>query len=187
MIKFIRKSVNNKSGMGKVLACVMVLILLIIFLVVCENARNYMTVVGCRNAVESLATSIANNNYNETYRCRRNGYSGAYAIDDKKDSWSEDIEQRDIYEFLEGSLGAKKQGNSVVKNTSDGKTEFILSDIKVKVENPGFAPDKDKRNENTFIVEVTAKLEVYPMFKIFNNDDVIKMNIGSKSGYVPKY
>lgn len=188
MLKLISNKLNDKSGMGKILGCILLLVLLIIFLAISENTKNYMTATGCRNGLESTATSIATNNFDETYRCARNGYFAAYTIKDTgDDTWSEKYEEGDLEKLLETNLGVKKSGSKYIKKTSYGRTDFILSDVKVKISNPGIAPSEDDKNKETFNVEITAKLSIYPMFEIFGNKEVIDVNIGAKSGYTPKF
>lgn len=182
------EKLKDKSGMGKILGCVILLVLLIIFLAISENTRNYMTATGCRNGLESTATSIATNNNDEIYRCQREGYFSAYTIKDTgDDTWSEKYEEGDLAKLLESNLGVKKSGSKYIKKTAYGRTDFILSDVKVKISNPGIAPSEDDKNKETFNVEITAKVKIYPMFKIFGNEKVIDINTGARTGYIAKF
>lgn len=190
MINLTRKKLTEKSGMGKILGCVIVLVLLIIFLAISEHTRNNMTARSARNGLESAATTISTNNFDEIYRCQREGYFSTYSIGEegKDDSWTELFESDEkLDEILQNNLGVIKQGNKYIKKTLSGKTDFELSNVDVKIKNPELAPDDDSKNKQTFNVEITAKLSIYPMFKIFGNDEVIDVNIGAKSGYTPKF
>lgn len=187
MIKRIQSSLKDKSGSGYIWACVVLLVILIVFFGISEDARNHMTTRGVRQGLESVATTITTNNYDEIYRSEREGYFSAYTIDDKTDKWEEKIEKESLDDYLEETLGVQKKGSTYVKETASGKTEFILSDVEVNINNPNFAPNEGEKNKETFTVEITSNLEIHPMFKLGDGDEIIKVRVGAKSGYIPKF
>lgn len=188
MIKIIKDSLKDKRGNGFVWACVVLLVLLIVFFGLSEDARNHMTTRGVRQGLESVATTIATNNYDEIYRSEREGYFSAYTIDDKKtNKWEEKIENDNLDEYLETALGVQKKGSKYVKETPSGQVEFELTDVEVNIVNPNFAPSDEDKNKETFTVEITSDLKIYPMFKLGDGDEIIEVKVGAKSGYIPKF
>lgn len=188
MIKIIKDSLKDKRGNGFVWACVVLLVILIVFFGLSEDARNHMTTRGVRQGLESVATTIATNNYDEIYRSEREGYFSAYTIDDKKtNKWEEKIENDKLDEYLETALGVQKKGSKYVKETPSGQVEFELTDVEVNIVNPNFAPSDKEKNKETFTVEITSDLKIYPMFKLGEGDEIIEVKVGAKSGYIPKF
>lgn len=186
MMKVVSKSINNKDGSGMILSCILVLVLMILFLGISEQARNFMTARSARDGLESISTTIATNNFDEVYRSQREGYFSAYTLN-TIDNWEEEIENSNLDNYLENILGVKKQGNVFIKEVKDGNVDFTLSNVKVNINNPNLAPSDTEKNKDEFSVEITADLEIYPMFSIFGNKEVIKVSIGAESGYIPKF
>ena len=90
MLNKIKKSLKNNDGNGLIWGVVIVLILLILFTSVSEYVRNNIILNGTRDALESIATDIATENYNEIYPNARQGYFGSYQISNN-DKWEEKI------------------------------------------------------------------------------------------------
>lgn len=188
MIRIIKNNLKDKSGNGFVWACVVLLVIIIVLFGLSEDARNHMTARSVRQGLESVATTIATNNFDEIYRSEREGYFSAYTIDDKKtNKWFEKIENDNLEDHLEVALGVQKKGNKYIKKTPSGKLEFELRNVEVNIVNPNFAPSDEDKNKETFTVEITSDLTIYPMFKLGDGSEIIKVKVGAKSGYIPKF
>ncbi len=186
MLNKIKKSLKSNDGNGLIWGVVIVLILLIIFTSVSEYIRNNTILNGTRDALESIATDIATENYNEIYPNARQGYFASYQISNT-DKWEEKIDKSNIDKQLKDLLGVEKEGNKYVKRyKSNGKVEYTLSNLKLKIDNPRIAPTTDK-NKEKFIVEITSDIELDRLYNIFYDVDKVKTKIGAKVGYIPKY
>lgn len=182
----ILKSINNKKGNGLILSCVLVLVFMMIFVVISEHARTYMTTRSARDGLESIATTIATNNYDEIYQAQREGYFSANILN-SKDNWEEDIDNSNMDEYLNEVLGLNKENNIYVKKDKNQKIDFQLSNIKVNINNPSLAPQETEKNKEKFTVEITGDLEINKMFSLFTDNENIKVKVGAKVGYIPKF
>ncbi len=198
MLNKIKKSLKSNDGNGLIWGVVIVLILLIIFTSVSEYIRNNIILNGTRDALESIATDIATENYNEIYPNARQGYFASYQISNT-DKWEEKIDKSNIDKQLKDLLGVEKEGKKIDKSNidkqlkdllgvekegnkyvkrykSNGKVEYTLSNLKLKIDNPRIAPTTDK-NKEKFIVEITSDIELDRLYNIFYDVDKVKKNL----------
>lgn len=182
----LNKSLKNNDGNGLILGIVIILILLMIFTVVSEYLRNNIILNGVRDGLESIATNIATENYNEIYPNIRQGYSGAYKLSNTN-KWQEHIDNGNIDKELNRLLGVKKEGNIYVKRfDNDNSIEYKLFNLKVNINNPKLAPEDGNKNKEKFTVEVVADIELERINNIFEVNKV-KTRLGAKVMYIPRY
>lgn len=177
--------INNNKGNGLIISCVIVLALAMIFFVMAEQSRTHMTVSSVRDGLESVATNISTNNSDSIYQSQREGYFSSNVLEN--DKWQPKIDKSNLDKYIKETLGAKKENNAYVKRNKEGKVDFKLSNVNVKVNNPNLAPKDAEKNKTTFNVEVTGDLEVHKMFSIFSDTKNVKVNVGSKAGYISKF
>lgn len=186
MIKKIKKSIINKRGNGYILGCVIVLAFIMIFAVVAEHGRTYMTILSARDGLESIATTVATNNCDEIYPSQREGYFSAHTLN-SRDQWQEDIKKDNLDKYVKEVLGVKKENNVYLKKDKHGNIDFKLSNIKLNINNPNLTPSDSEKNKKTFTVEITGDLEVHKMFTLFSDNKNVNLKIGAKVGYLPKF
>lgn len=177
--------INNNKGSGLILSCVLVLVFAMFIFVMCEESRSQMTASGVRDGLESVATNISILNSDSIYQSQREGYFTSNVLEN--DKWKPHIDIENLDKFMEENLGTKKENNVYVKRNKDGKVDFKLADVKVNVTNPNLAPNEKEKNKSTFTVEITGDLEINKMFSVVSNSKNIKVNVGSKVGYMPKF
>lgn len=181
----IKNIIKDKRGNGLILSCVIVLALSIIFFFIAEHSRTEMTVSSVRDGLESVATNISTNNCDSIYQSQREGYFTSNVLEN--DKWQPKIDKSNLDKFIKETLGAKKEGSVYIKRNKEGEVDFKLSDIKVNIINPKLAPNNEEKNKSTFTVEVIGNLEVHKMFSIFSDTKNVKVNVGSKVRYMPKF
>lgn len=139
-----------------------------------------MIIKGIRDAIETSATSVMTQNYDETYPCLREGYSAGYELNETSGEWDENIDTGDIEEHLIKLLGLKVEGNDLVKRKGS-KLEFKISNIDINIINRELSP-KDVSKAEKFKIEVKSNITI-PV--AFGFDEVNPLNIDLKviSGY----
>ena len=177
--------INNNKGSGLILSCVLVLVFAMFIFVMCEESRSQMTASGVRDGLESVATNISILNSDSIYQSQREGYFTSNVLEN--DRWQPKIDTSNLDKYMRETLGVKKENNTYVKKDRNGKVDFKLSNVKVNVINPKLAPNEKEKNKSTFTVEVKGDLEINKMFSVVSNSKNIKVNVGSKVGYMPKF
>ncbi len=182
----VKGSLKNNEGSGLLWGIILIFVLFMFFSATSEYLRSYVVLNGVRDGLQSIATNIATENYNEIYSSEREGYFGAYKLSNT-DKWEEDVDKSSLDSELNKLLGVKKEGSSYVKRySSNNEVEYTLSNLKLKIENPSLAPTDQEVNKKTFTVEITADTELYKLYDFFDSDN-IKTKLGAKAGYIPKF
>lgn len=178
------KKLKSKDGIGMIPSIIIIIVVMIVFCLVAEHARQHMIVKGIRDAIETASTSVMTQNYDEAYPCLREGYSAGYKLNETSNEWDENIDSGDIEEHLIKLLGLKREEGGLVKKKGS-KLEFKISNINVKILNRELTP-KDVSKAEKFKIEVKSKVTV-PV--AFGFDEVNPLNINLKvvSGYTPKF
>ena len=107
------KTLKDKRGTSFPLTVAVTLCLIIILCGISEYMRLMIITSGVRNAVQSAVISTVNDNYSSVYQGTREGYSGAYQLSGS--SWVNSIDNGNIYERLDQTLGTKVNGGYHVK------------------------------------------------------------------------
>ena len=86
-----------------------VLSLIILMCGISEYFRLQIIAAGVREAVEDAVISTVNDNYAGVYHGVREGYSGSY-VPFGEGSWEEDLNEGDIYDYLDETIGTRLSG-----------------------------------------------------------------------------
>ena len=181
-VKKLGKAVNNNKGSGFPLAVAIALCLIMIFTGISEYFRLIIIAQGVRDALQSAVISTVNDNYDEVYHGVREGYSGGYQPFESE--FEETLDYGDIYDRLVHILGLTENEEKYIKITSEGKTECILSDLDVEIQNlplgGGNTGGQKFRIDSLIILEVPVSFGGYDL-------PSMKMKIKTSAGYIPKF
>ena len=111
-----------------------VLSLIILMCGISEYFRLQVIAAGVREAVEDAVISTVNDNYAGVYHGVREGYSGSY-VPFGEGSWEEDLNEGDIYDYLDETIGTQLSGGRHVKYADTG-TQRFEADAIVRLEVP---------------------------------------------------
>lgn len=182
-IEIIKERVlKNKKGNGVIYACIIVLLLMLLFSTLSEYLRLQMIAKGVRNALQTSIISVATQNYDDIYNGIREGYSGGYKLNNSR--WEKSIDIGNVYYHLDNTLGLRNDGSHHIK-ISNGKTEFSLSNLNIKIINSPLAPTK-YNTQNNFKAEGKILLEV-PLGFGWGMLPPMKINLKVTSGYISKF
>lgn len=150
---------KDRKGASFPLVVAVTLSLVILLCGMSEYFRLYIIAAGVREAVEDAIISTVNDNYFGVYHGVREGYSGSY-VPFGEGNWEEEIDEGDIYAYLDDVLGTRGQGGRRVKYMEDGRTlEYAIDSLEVTVRNAPMAPS-DPENAQRFEADALVKLEV---------------------------
>ena len=180
MIGKCKRILLDKEGNGMPLAAAVTLALLMLVLVIMQFARLMIVSAGVKDAMQEAVISTINDNYADVYHAVREGYAAGYQPMDG--SFEESLDYGDIYGRLDGLLGLQEDGGYHYKISSDGATEFRITDLQVDIHNAGLASG----DTNSFEAEATVRLEVPVSFlqKALPDMSII---VRSKAAYTPKF
>ena len=117
-----------------------VLSLIILMCGISEYFRLQVIAAGVREAVEDAVISTVNDNYAGVYHGVREGYSGSY-VPFGEGSWEEDLNEGDIYDYLDETIGTQLSGGRHVKYADTGTAmEFAIDSLQVTLRNAPLAP-----------------------------------------------
>lgn len=173
---------KDRRGASFPLVVAVTLSLVVLLCGMSEYFRLYIIAAGVREAVEDAIISTVNDNYFGVYHGVREGYSGSYVPFGEGD-WEEEINEGDIYDYLDDVLGTREQGGRRVKYMDDGRTlEYAIDSLEVTVRNAPMAPS-DPENAQRFEADALVRLEVPVRF---GGRILPSMNITMKvqAGYV---
>ncbi|OME10721.1 hypothetical protein [Paenibacillus odorifer] len=173
---------KNRSGSGIPLTVAVVLAVLILSCALYEYLRLSIIASGVRDAVQSAIISIATENYSNVYPSLRQSYSGGYIR--SSNGWAIKISSGDIYTRLVNTLGLVQQGNQYVKRTG-GEVEYTISDLKVTIQNPTFAPTSTESIKQ-FTTQAVIHLEV-PLSFGWGHLPSMKADLPIQAVYRPKF
>ena len=157
--KFKRRVWSNQKGSGVPLSVVMVCVVLLLFCLISEYIRLQIIVSGVRDAVEDAVISVVNDNYAGVYHGVREGYSGSY-VPFGEGSWEEDLNEGDIYDYLDETIGTQLSGGRHVKYADTGTAmEFAIDSLQVTLRNAPLAPS-DPAHAQRFEADAIVRLEV---------------------------
>lgn len=155
----LKSLIKDKRGVSFPLVIAVTLSLVILLCGLSEYFRLYIIAAGVREAVEDAIISTVNDNYFGVYHGVREGYSGSYVPFGEGD-WEEELNEGDIYAYLDDVLGTRGQGGRRVKYLEDGRTlEFAIDSLEVTVHNAPLAPS-DPENAQRFEADALVRLEV---------------------------
>ncbi|OME30050.1 hypothetical protein NSS98_22630 [Paenibacillus sp. FSL E2-0274] len=173
---------KNRSGSGIPLTVAVVLAVLILSCAVYEYLRLSIIGSGVRDAVQSAIISVATENYSNVYPSLRQSYSGGYIR--SSNGWTIKISAGDIYTRLVGTLGLAQQGNQYVKLTG-GQVEYILSNLKVTIQNPSFAPASNESIQQ-FTAQAVIHLEA-PLSFGWGHLPSLRADLPIQAVYYPRF
>lgn len=110
---------KDRRGASFPLVVAVTLSLVVLLCGMSEYFRLYIIAAGVREAVEDAIISTVNDNYFGVYHGVREGYSGSYVPFGEGD-WEEEINEGDIYDYLDDVLGTREQGGRRVKYMDAG-------------------------------------------------------------------
>ncbi|MEK4039431.1 hypothetical protein MHH49_18080 [Paenibacillus sp. FSL F4-0122] len=173
---------KNRSGSGFPLIVAVVLALLILSCAVYEFLRLSIIASGVRDAVQSAIISVATENYSNVYPSLRQSYSGGYIRSSA--GWAIKVSTGDIYTRLVKALGLVQEGNQYEKRTG-GEVEYTISNLKVTIQNPSFAPASTESIQQ-FTVQAVIHLEV-PLSFGWERLPSMKADLPIQAVYRPKF
>ena len=181
-INKLEKVIRNNKANGFPLVVAIALCLVMIFTGISEYFRLIIIAHGVRDALQSAVISTVNDNYDEVYHGVREGYSGGYQPFESE--FEEALDYGDIYDRLVHILGLTENEDKYIKRNSEGKTECILSDLEVKIQNlplgGGNTEGQKFRIDSSIILEVPVSFGGYDL-------PSMKMKIKTSAGYIPKF
>ena len=123
-----------------------VLSLIILMCGISEYFRLQIIAAGVREAVEDAVISTVNDNYAGVYHGVREGYSGSY-VPFGEGSWEEDLNEGDIYDYLDETIGTRLSGGRHIKYADTGTAmEFAIDSLQVTLRNAPLVPHKVRTN-----------------------------------------
>ena len=148
----VRKLLGGQEGSMAPLAVAAAIAMLIIILGVSEYMRLVITAAGVKDALESAAIAVVNDNYNEVYHGVREGYAAGYEPDDTG--------------FMESLVGLEEDGDGCVRRNTAGRLEYRIKNLSVNVHNTALASPG-----GTYYVEAGLAIEIPVCFggKIVSN------------------
>lgn len=159
MRETLKRLMKDQRGVSFPLVIAVTLSLVILLCGLSEYFRLYIIAAGVREAVEDVIISTVNDNYFGVYHGVREGYSGSYVPFGEGD-WEEELNEGDIYTYLDDVLGTRGQGGRRVKYMEDGRTlEYAIDSLEVTVRNEPLAPS-DPENAQRFEADALVRLEV---------------------------
>lgn len=159
MCEKLKRLLKDRRGASFPLVIAVTLSLVVLLCGISEYFRLYIIAAGVREAVEDAIISTVNDNYFGVYHGVREGYSGSY-VPFGEGNWEEEIDEGDIYAYLDDVLGTRGQGGRRVKYMEDGRTlEYAIDSLEVTVRNAPMAPS-DPENAQRFEADALVKLEV---------------------------
>ncbi len=180
MMKGCKRMIDNQEGNGMPLAAAVTLALLMLVLVIMQFARLMIVAAGVKDAMQEAIISTINDNYADVYHAVREGYAAGFQPMDG--AFEESLRYGDIYGRLDGLLGLQEDGGYHCRVTSDGETEYRITDLQVHIHNAGLASG----DTSSFEAEATVRLEVPVSFlqKVFPD---MTITVRSKAAYTPKF
>ena len=108
---------------------------------------------------EYAVISTVNDNYAGVYHGVREGYSGSY-VPFGEGSWEEDLNEGDIYDYLDETIGTRLSGGRHIKYADTGTAmEFAIDSLQVTLRNAPLAPS-DPAHAQRFEADAIVRLEV---------------------------
>ena len=126
-----------------------VLSLIILMCGISEYFRLQIIAAGVREAVEDAVISTVNDNY-----------AGVYHGPFGEGSWEEDLNEGDIYDYLDETIGTRLSGGRHIKYADTGTAmEFAIDSLQVTLRNAPLAPS-DPAHAQRFEADAIVRLEV---------------------------
>ena len=168
---------DQSGGISPLLAGI---VLLVIFLsgAVYEFLTCFLIAQGVRDAMQNAANNVSTKNYYNAYASERSGCTGAYYLD-YDDSWSDNSDDGDIGNSINGTLGLTDDDGELVKWAS-GNQQYSISDLSVFLKNP---PLKSNNSDFGISVTYTLKLDVV----VFGISTQIQVPQSVKAGFTRKF
>ena len=123
-----------------------------------------ITAAGVKDALESAAIAVVNDNYNEVYHGVREGYAAGYEPNDT--GFMESLDYGDVYGRMCSLLGLEEDGDGCVRRNTAGRLEYRIKNLTVNVHNTALASPG-----GTYYVEAGLTIEIPVCFggKIVSN------------------
>ncbi|MBW7573173.1 Ig-like domain-containing protein [Caproiciproducens faecalis] len=142
----------DKSGSTIIIIPFLVLGVIILGTTMWEYSRLNTVAQGSRDAVQSAITQACTEQYDQLYPGLREGYSGGYKLEST--DWTENVDLININSKIDAKLGTSNG-----TKTSNGKTEYKISNMSVQLHNAPLAPDNPDITQQ-FIGTATYTLTV---------------------------
>ncbi|MCL2050855.1 MAG: hypothetical protein FWG91_03850 [Lachnospiraceae bacterium] len=183
-----RSLFKDTGGAGNELyAVIFMLAFFIIALFAAEYARALIIARGIRNAAQAAVITAATDNWDNTFKGRREGYSGAWHksfSQNEAAAFTERISRHDIASAMDEIIGSSSAGGFSQKNKSDGRAEFRYRVTDVVWRHQELGPS-DPLGIN---FEATVTINVQVAWGLnWDDQPPINLNIRAKAIYMPKF
>lgn len=178
---------DTKGAGGEIYTVIFFLAFFIIALFVIEYVRALIIVQGVRDAAQTAIITAATENWDDTYKGRRDGYSGAWHksfSQEEAAAFTERIDRQDIATIMNGIIGSSSVGNFNQKVTGDGSVEFRYRITNMVWEHQTLRPGSPLSKH--FQATVTINIQI-PWGFNWTARTPIDLNIRVKAIYVPKF
>lgn len=173
------KLIRNNEGNAVLWACVVILVMMLMFTAVAEYMRLQTIAKGVSDGVQSSVISVVTNNWDNNYNGLRQGYAGGYILDGTH--WGTDIDEGAVYSDLSNLLSLQKEGSRYIKYTGQ-EVEYSVSNLNVDVTN---TPLRGNENDE-FSADVHITLRVPLSFGWGHLPDMT-IQLKVKAKFIPKF
>jgi len=184
-----RSILKDKSGTGNELyTIIFFLFFFILILFIFEYVRALIIAQGVRDAAQAAIITAATENWDSTYKGRRDGYSGAWHKSrgaDETTAFIEMIYKEDIAIIMNRIIGASDIGSFNQKWGTNGKVEFRYRITNIVWEHQELKP-RDPLSKH-FKATATIDLKIPWGFNFNDQGGAIDMEIIVKAIYMPKF
>ena len=170
---------KNKQGNAVIMACVVVLIMMLLFTVMAEYLRLEIIAKGVRDGVQSSVISVVTNNWDNNYNGLRQGYAGGYVFSGS--DWETDIDKGVVYSDLASLLGLQRKGGEYIKYAS-AEEEYSAYNLAIDVTNTPIRGNKD----DEFSADIYITLRIPLGFGWGHLPDLI-IRPKVKAKFIPKF
>lgn len=180
-MKRLKIIIKNCNGSSVFLTAAVIFSLLITSFAGFEYLRLQVIAYGTRNAIESVVTQSCTANYDRLFNGVREGYSGAYQFTGT--GWSENVDDKSIYELVNNQLGTKYNGNGeYIKSNSSGY-EYKITNLKIKMTNAPLTSSGTVEQFNG----IASYTVIIPLSLGWQQSPPLEIPMEVKAGYQPKF
>ncbi len=175
---FIKKMKEKDGASTYITLMVSVLVMLMLSTVVFEYLRVKANLSDIERTLENSLVSYATDNWDEIYKSAREGYSGAYKLENESSlNWIENIDSDRVIEELKSEL---KLNNALEKEVGSD-TAYKIKNINTYLQNVGF---KNKSNNLYIVSEVEVEV---PIIVGFKSSPSFSVKLRARSRYQNKF
>lgn len=163
--------IQNEKGAAYVDLIIIVMIIALIASVLMEYLRIDNHIRQIRTGAEQAITALATDNWDETYKSTREGYSGAYHKEE--DTWKETFSDIKAMEELSNVLGLNGSGEK--------GNYYTIKDFEIEQVNAAF-----KNKTEVLSVKARIKVEI-PFHTIIEGIAPLNLTLQVQSNYQRKF